>query len=114
MKTNRRIGLLIAVCLGTFLASLDISIVNVALPAIQKDLNSDLSDLQWIINAYAICLSAFMLSASSLSNRYGHKRIWLTGVAIFTTGSILCALASNMTVLLIGRMMQGIAAFYPP
>ena len=106
---HKRIGLLIAVCLGTFLASLDISIVNVALPAIQASLNSDLAGLQWIVNAYAICLSAFMLSASALSDRYGHKKVWLLGIALFTAGSYLCAVAATMPMLLLGRALQGVA-----
>lgn len=107
MEKKKRIGLLIAVCLGTFLASLDISIVNVALPAIQKDLGSDMSGLQWIINSYAICLSAFMLSVSSLSDRYGHKKMWLLGVLLFTIGSFICAVAGSMSVLILGRVVQG-------
>ncbi|MBP6862179.1 MAG: MFS transporter [Neisseriaceae bacterium] len=96
--------------MGTFLASLDISIVNVALPAIQESLNSDLSGLQWVVNAYAICLSAFMLSASAFSDRYGHKKVWLMGVAFFTLGSYLCAVAPSMPMLLLGRVVQGVAA----
>lgn len=109
MPQHKRVGLLIAVCLGTFLASLDISIVNVALPAIQESLGSDLAGLQWIVNAYAICLSAFMLSASAFSDRYGHKKVWLLGIAFFTLGSFICAVAGSMPMLLIGRMVQGIA-----
>lgn len=109
ISQHKRTGLLIAVCLGTFLASLDISIVNVALPAIQTSLKADLADLQWLINAYAICLSAFMLSASAVSDRYGHKKVWLSGVALFTLGSYLCAGAGSMPMLLAGRMIQGLA-----
>jgi len=105
----KRKGLLIAVCLGTFLASLDISIVNVALPAIQESLKSDLAGLQWVVSAYAICLSAFMLSASALSDRYGHKKIWLAGIALFTLGSLLCTVAVSMPMLLLGRVVQGVA-----
>lgn len=109
ISQHKRIGLLIAVCLGTFLASLDISIVNVALPAIQESLNSDLAGLQWIVTIYALTLSAFMLSASALSDRYGHKKIWLLGIALFTLGSLLCAVAINMPMLLFGRALQGVA-----
>lgn len=109
MTSLQRTSLFIAVCLGTFLASLDISIVNVALPDIQHHLQGELSQLQWIVNAYAICLSAFMLSAGVLSDRFGHKRIWLIGAFLFTLGSLLCATAQTMTLLLIGRIVQGVA-----
>ncbi|MTC78618.1 MFS transporter [Providencia sp. wls1916] len=106
----KRIFLIIAVCLGTFMATLDISIVNVALPAIGQELSTNLSMLQWVIDAYALCLSALILSVGPLSDRYGRKRVWLMGIAIFTLGSLICALASNIQWLLFGRAVQGIAA----
>lgn len=106
----KRIFLIIAVCLGTFMATLDISIVNVALPAIGQELSTNLSMLQWIIDAYALCLSALILSVGPLSDRYGRKKVWLAGIAIFTLGSLICALASNIQWLLFGRVVQGIAA----
>ncbi|MDR2989549.1 MAG: MFS transporter [Providencia alcalifaciens] len=106
----KRIFLIIAVCLGTFMATLDISIVNVALPAIGQELSTNLSMLQWVIDAYALCLSALILSVGPLSDRYGRKRVWLVGIAIFTLGSLICALASNIQWLLFGRAVQGIAA----
>lgn len=106
----KRIFLIIAVCLGTFMATLDISIVNVALPAIGQELSANMSMLQWIIDAYALSLSALILSVGPLSDRYGRKKIWLTGIAIFTVGSLICVFASSIQVLLLGRAIQGIAA----
>lgn len=102
-------ALVAAAYLGTFLASLDISIVNVALPTLQTALATDMAGLQWVINAYALCLSACMLSAGPLGDRHGHKRIWLLGVALFTAGSLLCALAVSLPLLLAGRAVQGMA-----
>ena len=102
-------ALVAAAYLGTFLASLDISIVNVALPTLQTALATDMAGLQWVINAYALCLSACMLSAGPLGDRHGHKRIWLLGVALFTAGSLLCALAASLPLLLAGRAVQGMA-----
>lgn len=109
MERYRRHALVAAACLGTFLSTLDISIVNVALPTLQVALNTDLAGLQWVVNAYAICLSAFMLSAGPLGDRFGHKRVWLVGVVLFTVGSALCAMADTLSVLLIGRAVQGVA-----
>nr|WP_282555409.1 MFS transporter [Providencia stuartii] len=77
------------------MATLDISIVNVALPAIQRDLNADMGMLQWIIDAYALCLSALILSVGPISDRYGRKKVWLAGIAIFTLGSALCPLRDS-------------------
>lgn len=109
MDRYRRPALVGAAYLGTFLASLDISIVNVALPTLQHALNTDIAGLQWVVNAYAICLSAFMLSAGPLGDRYGHKRCWLSGVMLFIVGSACCALASDLPLLLLGRAIQGVA-----
>ncbi|ARQ91490.1 MFS transporter [Stenotrophomonas maltophilia] len=109
MQRFQRPALVLAAYLGTFLASLDISIVNVALPTLQQALNIDMAGLQWVINAYAIALSALMLSAGPLGDRYGHRRMWLISVATFTLGSLLCACAGNLATLVAGRAVQGIA-----
>lgn len=106
----KRIFLITAICLGTFMATLDISIVNVALPAIQKDLNADMGMLQWIIDSYALCLSALILSVGPISDRYGRKKVWLLGIAIFIVGSAMCASANTPKMLILGRIVQGIAA----
>lgn len=109
MQRFRRPALVLAAYLGTFLASLDISIVNVALPTLQQALHTDMAGLQWVINAYAIALSAVMLSAGPLGDRYGHRRMWLLSVATFTVGSLLCACAGSLSALVVGRAVQGVA-----
>ncbi|MDT3528093.1 MFS transporter [Stenotrophomonas pavanii] len=109
MQRFRRPALVLAAYLGTFLASLDISIVNLALPTLQQALHTDMAGLQWVINAYAIALSAVMLSAGPLGDRYGHRRMWLLSVATFTVGSLLCACAGSLSALVAGRAVQGVA-----
>lgn len=109
MQRFRRPALVLAAYLGTFLASLDISIVNVALPTLQRALHTDMAGLQWVINAYAIALSAVMLSAGPLGDRYGHRRMWLLSVATFIAGSLLCACAGSLPALVAGRAVQGVA-----
>lgn len=113
--TQKEFITMIAVSLGSFMVTLDISIVNVALPAIQQELNSFMTDLQWIIDAYALTLSALILSSGVMSDRFGKKQIWNIGVAIFTLGSIICALSPNNIWLIVGRITQGIggAALIP-
>lgn len=109
MQRFRRPALVLAAYLGTFLASLDISIVNVALPTLQTALRTDIAGLQWVINAYAIALSAFMLSAGPLGDRHGQRRVWLASVATFIAGSLVCACAGSLQVLVMGRAIQGVA-----
>ncbi|SEA93815.1 MFS transporter [Marinobacterium iners] len=112
MKPSRRLAAACAAYLGTFLATLDISIVNVALPTIQTGLHTNIAGLQWVVNAYAICLAAFMLSAGPVADRHGHKRVWLGGGILFTVGSALCGFAPSLSVLLVGRAVQGVAAAF--
>jgi EmrB/QacA subfamily drug resistance transporter len=99
---------LLAVCLGTFMLLLDITIVNVALPDIQRALTSTFSDLQWIVDAYALTLAAFLLTAGSLADMYGRRRLYLIGVVIFTCASVLCGFAANTLMLQLSRALQGI------
>src|SRR6476646_8607650 len=87
---------LIAVCTGVFMLLLDITIVNVALPDIQRDLDASLSDLQWVIDAYALTLAALQLTAGSLADRYGRKKLFAIGTVVFTIGSFLCGVAPTV------------------
>ena len=109
MPVSKRAVAVAAVYLGTFMATLAISIVSVALPAIQSSLGTSLSGLQWVVGTYTLCLSAFMLSAGPLADRYGRKRTWLIGVALFTLGSAICAAAGTLATLIAGCALQGLA-----
>ena len=99
---------LIAVCTGVFMLLLDITIVNVALPDIQRDLNASLSDLQWVIDAYALTLAALLLTAGSLADLFGRKRLFAIGTVLFTVGSLLCGMAPTILFLTLARAGQGI------
>src|ERR1700733_7464074 len=99
---------LVAVCLGTFMLLLDITIVNVALPDIQRALNSTFSDLQWIVDAYALTLAAFLLTAGSLADMYGRRLLYLVGLAVFTCASVLCGFATSTLMLQLSRGLQGV------
>src|SRR5436305_8384686 len=99
---------LIAVCTGVFMLLLDITIVNVALPDIQHAFHASLSDLQWTIDAYALTLAAFLLTAGSLADLVGRRLLFATGVAAFTIGSLACRLADGPLFLIIARAAQGV------
>jgi EmrB/QacA subfamily drug resistance transporter len=99
---------LVAVCLGTFMLLLDITIVNVALPDIQRALHSSFSDLQWVVDAYALTLAAFLLTAGSLADMYGRRLMYLVGLVIFTAASALCGFATSTLMLQLSRALQGV------
>ncbi len=99
---------LVAVCLGILMLLLDITIVNVALPDIQLALNSSFSDLQWIVDAYALTLAAFLLTAGSIADMYGRRLLYLIGLAVFTGASALCGFAVTTLMLQLSRALQGV------
>jgi EmrB/QacA subfamily drug resistance transporter len=99
---------LTAVCLGTFMLLLDITIVNVALPDIQTALHSSFSGLQWVVDAYALSLAALLLTAGSLADLYGRRRLYLIGLVIFTVGSLLCGASVSALMLQLSRGLQGV------
>jgi EmrB/QacA subfamily drug resistance transporter len=107
-QINRKWWTLGAVCVATFMLLLDITVVNTALPKIQQDLGGSFSDLQWIVDAYALSLAALVLTAGSLADRLGRRRVFAIGLAIFSAASLLCALAPDPTFLNVARGLQGV------
>src|SRR5436305_331685 len=106
---------LVLVCLAQFMVVLDATIVNVALPSIQKDLKMTEANLQWIVNAYALLFGGFLLLGGRAGDLIGRKRVFLTGVVMLTVGSLVCGLAQNETALILSRGAQGLgAAFVSP
>jgi EmrB/QacA subfamily drug resistance transporter len=99
---------LVAVCLGTFMLLLDITIVNVALPDIQRALQSSFSDLQWVVDAYALTLAAFLLTGGSLADMYGRRLLYMIGLVVFTGASVLCGFAVTTLMLQLARALQGV------
>ena len=99
---------LVAVCTATFMLLLDITIVNVALPAIQRALDASFSDLQWVVDAYALGLATCVLTAGALADLFGRKRLFLIGVVLFTIASAFCGLSNDALFLIIARGVQGI------
>src|SRR4051794_6184139 len=87
---------------------LDITIVNVALPSIQQDLNSTFSDLQWVIDAYALTLAALLLTGGALADMYGRRKLYVVGLVLFTLASVLCGVAQSPLMLELSRGLQGI------
>jgi EmrB/QacA subfamily drug resistance transporter len=99
---------LIAVCATTFMLLVDITIVNVALPSIQRRLDASLTGLQWVVDAYALTLAALILTAGALADRYGRRLVFTAGILVFSTASFLCGIAWNVASLDIARAIQGI------
>jgi EmrB/QacA subfamily drug resistance transporter len=99
---------LTAVVAGVFMLLLDVTIVNVALPQIQRAFGASLPDLQWVIDAYALTLAALMLTAGSLADRFGRRIMFAAGTAVFTAGSLLCGLATGPLDLALSRAGQGV------
>ena len=99
---------LVAVCTTTFMLLLDITVVVVALPNIQKELDASLTGLQWVVDAYSLTLAALILTAGALSDRYGRRLMFIVGVVAFTLSSLLCGVAWNIAVLDVARGLQGV------
>jgi EmrB/QacA subfamily drug resistance transporter len=105
---ERKWWTLVAVCLGTFMLLVDVTIVNVALPSIQDDLHASFAQLQWVVDAYALSLAALLLTAGSLADIFGRRLLFAIGLVVFTAGSLLCALATGPLFLILARAGQGI------
>jgi hypothetical protein len=106
--SSRRRWTLVLVCTAAFMLLLDITVVSVALPSIQRDLHASLPDLQWVSAAYALVLAVLLLPAATLGDRLGRRRLFLVGLVIFTAGSLACALAPTALALELFRALQGV------
>ena len=107
---RRRWLALAVVCLAQLMIVLDTTIVNVALPAVQRDLHFDQGNLTWVINAFLVTFGSFLLLAGRLGDLFGRKRVFLAGVTLFTIASLLCGLAPSQGALIGARFIQGVGA----
>ncbi|HEX2703819.1 MAG TPA: MFS transporter [Solirubrobacteraceae bacterium] len=105
---NNKWWTLAAVCTGVFMLLLDITVVNVALPDIQRSLHSSFSDLQWVVNAYALTIAAFLLTAGVVGDMFGRRRLFAIGLGAFSAASLLCGFSGSSTMLDFARAVQGI------
>ena len=101
---------LLATVLGSAIASIDATVVGIALPAIGRDFSTSLATLQWVVTAYTLTLAGLLLFAGALGDKYGRKRIFLTGVVWFAVASLLCGVAPDAPFLIVARAVQGIGA----
>lgn len=108
-RSNRAV-LLAVTCLGQFMVLLDNTIVGAALPDMQRRLHTQLTGLQWIVDAYVLLVAMLLLTGGVLADRFGRKRVYLTGVVVFTLASLVCSLAPSVSWLVAGRVLQGIGA----
>jgi EmrB/QacA subfamily drug resistance transporter len=105
---RRRLLVLAICCMSLLIVGLDVTILNVALPSIQRDLHTSTSGLQWTIDAYTLVLAALLMLSGSTADRIGRKRVFMTGLAVFTAGSVLCSVAPSLSTLVVFRMIQAV------
>ncbi|MEY9991173.1 EmrB/QacA subfamily drug resistance transporter [Streptomyces sp. V4I8] len=108
LSPRRRLLVLAICCMSLLIVSLDTTALNVALPAMQRDLDASTSGLQWTIDAYTLVLASLLMLAGSTADRIGRKRVFMTGLVLFTIGSALCSLAPNLDSLIVFRMVQAV------
>ena len=105
---ERKWWTLIAVCTAIFMLLLDITVVNVALPDIQRSLHSSFSDLQWVVDAYALTLAAFLLTSGVLGDMFGRREVFAVGLGVFSLASLVCGLSTTSLMLNLARAVQGV------
>ncbi|GHD98644.1 MFS transporter [Streptomyces alanosinicus] len=105
---RRRLLVLAICCMSLLIVSLDNTVLNVALPSMQRELHATTSGLQWTIDAYTLVLASLLMLAGSTADRIGRKRVFMAGLVVFSVGSLLCSIAPNLTLLIVFRMVQAI------
>ncbi|MFC9850110.1 MFS transporter [Streptomyces prasinus] len=108
LSPRRRLLVLAICCMSLLLVSLDNTVLNVALPSLQKELHASTSGLQWTIDAYTLVLASLLMLAGSTADRIGRRRVFTAGLVVFTLGSLLCSLAPNLDALVAFRMVQAV------
>src|SRR5947209_10338390 len=109
-KPSARIWTLVIVSVGLFMVVLDNLVVNVALPSIHRDLGASIQALEWTVNAYVLSYAVFLLTGAALGDRFGRKRLFIGGIALFTLSSAAAALAPTSGTLIAARAVQGLGA----
>src|ERR1700759_2527908 len=107
---TRRIWTLVIVSLGLFMTVLDNLVVNVALPSIHRDLGASIQTLEWTVNAYVLAYAVLLLTGAALGDRFGRKRMFMSGIALFTLGSSAAACSPTIGALIAARAAQGVGA----
>ena len=108
LSRPRRIGILLICCMSLLIVGLDVTIVNVALPSIGRELGASVSGLQWTIDAYTLVLASLLMLSGSTADRFGRKRTFVVGLAVFSAGSLLCSVAPSLGLLVVFRMLQAV------
>src|ERR1700758_3626157 len=107
--SDRRRWLILGICcMSLLVVGTDATIVNVALPAIRRELHAPLSGLQWSVDAYTLVIGSFLMASGSMADRFGRRRIFQVGLALFTLGSLLCSLATSVSALVVFRCLQAL------
>ncbi|MGH2413753.1 MAG: MFS transporter, partial [Microcystaceae cyanobacterium] len=107
-RRNARVGVLVVTILGSSMAFIDSTVVNVALPTLQAELKATVSDVQWVVESYALFVAALILVGGSLGDRFGRRRIFVLGVGLFALASAWCGLATTIGQLIVARGVQGV------
>ncbi len=110
LSRDRRIGVLLICCMSLFIVGLDITVVNVALPSIGRELHAGISGLQWTVAAYTVVMASLLMFSGSMADRLGRKRTFVAGLAVFTVSSLLCSLATSVGLLVAFRVLQAVGA----
>src|SRR5579875_708614 len=110
MTSTRRMWTLVTVSLATFMTYLDNNIVNVALPAIQRDLDLGTSGLEWVVSGYILVFASLLLAGGRLADIFGRRRLFVLGLTTFTAASLLAGLSGNAELLIAARALQGLGA----
>src|SRR5262249_695637 len=108
-RDHRRRYLILAICcMSLLIVGLDVTIVQIALPAIGKDLDASIAQLQWTLDAYTLVLASLLIMSGSMADRFGRARVFKIGLTVFSAGSLLCSLAPSIELLIAARVLQAV------